>query len=120
MTRYEIELTDLTKSFRTVEAVRVLSFTVRSGAVTAFPEPNGARLSGSRRAAAMRCWVLSVRKLAACRRRYDALAAQGQRLNRPRPRTGQRADPNSARPQRSRVGSTSTATTCCASPPTCT
>ena len=37
MTRYEIELTDLTKSFRTVEAVRDLSFTVRSGAVTGFP-----------------------------------------------------------------------------------
>ena len=37
MTRYEIELTGLTKSFRTVEAVRDLSFAVRSGAVTGFP-----------------------------------------------------------------------------------
>ena len=108
-------------SFRTVEAVRGLSLTVRSGAVTGFPEHDGARLFGARHVifAGDEVLVLSAREPAARRRRYDAVAAKGQRLNPLRPRTGQRATSKSARPQRFRVGSTSTATTCCASPPTC-
>lgn len=42
MTAYEIELTDLTKSFGAVDAVKNLSFNVRSGAITGFLGPNGA------------------------------------------------------------------------------
>jgi transposase len=61
---------------------------------------------------------LSARRLASFRTRYRTIITRGWAAHPPHHRPGNRADPSSGRPGHWSAGSTSTKTTCSASPPT--